>query len=146
TSGIAFVLLLLIALNILRPFKLREWVLFGIGFTLLLYFYVAYLFLTDNINNIATLFSVGFDFKAEYNNLTVFLVGMGLIVMAIVWGIFYLQNFMSRMVIKTKKYWSIVIIFMVTSLLTILFSDTKDTLNNWILIVPSVALIAANGF
>lgn len=146
TSGLAFVVLFLGALNILRPFKLREWLVFVIGFTMFLYFYAAYLFLFDKLQTFTDIFALGFYFKAEYRALNVFLTGLGFLALSLVWGLVFLNNYMSRMVIKTKKYWSIVILFLLTAILSVLFSETKDSLSNWLLLVPPVALIAANAF
>ncbi len=146
TSGLAFVILFLAALNILRPFKLKEWLVFCIGFTMFLYFYAAYLFLTDRLHTFSEIFAIGFYFNAEYSSLRVFLVGLGLVLLSLVWGFIYLSNYMSRMVIKSKKYWSIIIIFLLTAIMSVLFSETKDSLSNWLLILPPVALITANAF
>lgn len=105
------VLVLLFSLGIMRAFQLQEWFVLLMGILLPFYFLIAWLYVHDTPQTFLNYLP-----KFHFNNRLFpiqekLLIASGLVfIVAIITGLFFWQQFNSRLVIQMRKNWSVLLI------------------------------------
>lgn len=144
TSSFAFIVWILIALAIMRPFRINEWLLCLLGITTPYYFYGFYLFLTDqwSWNHFIPLFQI----KAPELKQTVWEAGsVFLVAVPFLAGGYHVQDNLRRMLVQVRKGWSLVLLFLLTAIF-IPFLDANSNFENWIVAAVPFASFHASAY
>lgn len=143
--AVIFILLIPFSLFIMRPFRIREWLIGFLGVTTPFYFVGVILYLTDQFSLSALIPFIGFDLPAIPSSIFV-TISISLLVIPFIIGGYYVQDNLNKMLIQIRKTWSILLIFLIISVLLILVSG-GDRYVNWICcLVPLSAFHAAAYF
>ena len=129
--AITFIVWILLALAVMRPFKLNEWVLCIAGITTPFYFYAIYLFITDQWSwqHLWPYFSVGIPSIKQ----SVWLAGSAfLLVVPFLGGGYYVQDNLRKMLIQVRKGWSLLLLYLFGAIF-IPFVNNSDTFENWVM-------------
>ncbi|WP_124634421.1 DUF6427 family protein [Taibaiella sp. KBW10] len=114
--NVLFIFFITIALLILRPFKLVEWMVTLLGMITPVYILGGLAYLTDSLYIFSDIFSVQFTLPKLLNSQTVIaLSALGLLSII---GFVLLNQQMNRMLFQIKKLWWINIIFLFISILS----------------------------
>lgn len=140
-SSLTFIVWILLALAVMRPFRLNEWLLCILGITTPFYFYAIYIFVTDRWSWDAFLphVSIGAPSleQSAWLAASVFLIMVPFLV-----GGYYVQDNLRRMLINVRKGWSLLLLYLLVALL-LPFVNTSDTFENWVMaMVPMAAFHA----
>lgn len=141
--NILFIALLLLSLAILRPFKVAEWLVGLLGLITPFYFLAGILYLTNDLGLLKKMVTVGFSLPKHIQHPEMVLASFSLIVLMLIVGIFYLNNFMGRMLFQNKKWWWVVIASFVISLAAGAFTVAKGY-NQWMAVLLPASFIIAN--
>lgn len=138
----AFLLLVLFALIIMRPFRIQEWLVGFLGFTSPYYFLLFILYFTNQLNWKNVLPHIVLTFPALPSSSWVTL-GLALLVIPFIIGGYFVQNNLNKMLIQVRKTWSLVLVFLIVAVIVILINKA-DSYENWIVTaVPFAAFHAA---
>ncbi|RYY27738.1 MAG: hypothetical protein EOO04_09235 [Chitinophagaceae bacterium] len=141
--AIVFVILLLLALFIMRPFRIQEWLIGLLGVTLPYYFLLLVLYLGDNWHWQQMLPTISFRLPTLPSSLIITL-SIALLVFPFVIGGLFVQNNLSKMLIQGRKNWSLLLLFLIMSMLIIVVNGGENNYVNWALsIMPLAAFHAA---
>ncbi len=144
--AIIFVILLVLALFIMRPFRIQEWLIGILGVTLPYYFLLLVLYLGDNWHWNQMLPTVSFRLPTMPSTLTLTF-SIALLVIPFIIGGVFVQNNLSKMLIQGRKNWSLLLLFLIMSLLIIVVNGGEDNYVNWALsVMPLAAFHAAAYF
>lgn len=145
TPALIFVLLIPLALFIMRPFRIQEWLIGLLGVTTPFYFLAVILFLTDNFAWNRILPDLQFDLPAIPESLVIS-GSIAVLVIPFIIGGYYIQDNMNKMLIQVRKSWSVLLLFLIISVLLVL-ANGGDRYVNWIsCIIPLSAFHAAAYF
>lgn len=133
----SFVIWLFLALGIMRPFRLNEWLIILVGITTPFYFYGIYLFLTDQWNwqNLLPYFSTDIPNVKQSIWLAA---SAALIAIPFLMGGYYVQDNLRRMLIQVRKGWSIFLLYLLVAIF-VPFVNPTDSFENWVLAVIPLA-------
>ncbi len=128
--SLAFVLLIVFGLIVLRPFKLAEWIISFLGILTPYYFWAAYLFLTDKLKEYKfPQFEISYPrFHKNYLEIA----GICLLIIGFLLGVYFLQTNFRKLQIQTRKRWSLILLYLVVALL-VPFINATHTFDYWIL-------------
>jgi hypothetical protein len=129
--AITFLIWILLALAVMRPFKLNEWVLCIVGVTTPYYFYGIYLFITDkwSIENLLPHFSIGLPRITQ----SAWLAGSAfLLIVPFLSGGYFVQDNLRKMLIQVRKGWSLLLLYLLGAMF-IPFVNSSDTFENWVI-------------
>lgn len=137
-SSLTFIVWILLALAVMRPFRLNEWLICILGITTPFYFYAIY-----------TVMDGKWSWQEFVPHITLGLPsikqsawlagGIFLIMVPFLSGGYYVQENLRRMLINVRKGWSLLLLYLLSALL-LPFVNTSDTLENWVMaIVPMAA-------
>jgi hypothetical protein len=137
-SSLTFVVWILLALAVTRPFKVNEWLICLLGVTTPFYFYAIYLVINGTWSWDTILPSVYLGLprltKSPWMAASVLLIMVPFLL-----GGYYVQENLRRMLINVRKAWSLLLLFLLVALL-LPFVNTNDTFENWIMaIIPLAA-------
>ncbi len=135
----------LFALAVVRPFRLAEWLVLLIGIVLPYYFVLSVLYLTDRLPAIGSMlpdFYLGLPAGSTDKNL---LVGLGYLAIILLFGLFFWQVSISRMVIQIRKNWGVMMVLLLT-LLPVPFIFQLGGMESGLLALIPVSAFAANAF
>ncbi|MET0243372.1 MAG: hypothetical protein ABW174_07885 [Flavitalea sp.] len=136
--AMVYVLLLIFAIFIMRPFRLQEWFIGLLGVTAPYYFLLLYLYFTNNIEWKRILPGISFQLPDLPSSLiTTF--SIALLVVPFIIGGFYVQNNLNKMLIQGRKNWSLLLLVLIVSLLIIVVNGAQDSYVNWGLSVMPLA-------
>jgi uncharacterized membrane protein len=131
------------ALAIVRPFRVAEWAVLLMGLILPFYFLGSYLFLTNQVHLLATyLPKIEFHLPVKSAN-SLLWVGILILVLTVVAGIYYNQVNSNRMVIQIRKSWGVMLVLLVL-MLPIPFIFKNATLESAVLSLIPLSAFAAN--
>ncbi len=140
-SSLTFIVWVLLALAVMRPFRLNEWLLCILGITTPFYFYGLYIFITDKWSWEALVphISVGIPAITQ----SAWLAGsVFLLMIPFLTGGYYVQNNLRKMLIHVRKGWSLLLLYLLASLL-LPFVNNSDTFENWVMaMIPMAAFHA----
>lgn len=143
--AILFILLIPFALFIMRPFRLREWLIGFLGVTTPYYFLGIALFLTDQFAVDKVIPTVVLDFPAIPSSIAA-TVAISLLVIPFMSGGYYVQDNLNKMLIQVRKTWSLLLIFLIISLLIILVNGGNHYVNWICCLIPLSVFHAAAYF
>ena len=139
--ALTFIFWILLALMVMRPFKLNEWLLCIAGLLTPLYFFAIYLFVTGNLNrhNLLPYFTVSVPSIRQ----SVWMAGSAfLLLVPFLAGGYYVQDGLRRMLIQVRKGWSLLLLYLLGSMF-IPFVNGGESLENWVLVaIPFAAFHA----
>lgn len=139
--SIVFLLWVLLGLAFLRPFRLNEWLVCLLGTLTPSYFFGVWLFLSGqwNLAALTPHFHVGIPRipASAWTPAALFLLALPFLS-----GAYYVQESLGRMLIQVRKGWTMVLFFLLCSLL-VLFVNTDHTVQNGaVAAIPLAALHA----
>jgi len=143
--SVTFVIWVLFALMVMRPFSINEWLLCLLGVTTPYYFYAVYLFLTNqwHIGKMLPYLSVSLPSLQQ----SIWLAISSLLLMVpFLTGGYFIQDHLRRLLIQVRKGWSILLIYLLVAIF-VPFVNTSNTFENWLLAaVPFSAFHACTYF
>lgn len=140
----SFLLWILLAIAVMRPFRLVEWVLCVTGSLTPFYFYAVWLFLTDRWNWQDIIPS--FALQVPRVEPTLWLAGgTALLLIPFLIGGYYIQENLRKMLIQVRKGWSLFLLFLLGAIL-IPFLSLSPTLDSWILVAIPFAAFHGSGY
>lgn len=140
--NIVFIVLLLLALAILRPFKAAEWMVGLLGILTPFYFLAGFLYLFDAIPLLQKMIAIGFSLPAKIEHPSRVLTSFSMLMVMTVTGIYYLNIFMGRMLFQNKKWWWVIFACFFITLFAGIFTVAKGY-NQWMaLLIPACFIIA----
>jgi hypothetical protein len=143
--AVTFIIWILLALMVMRPFRLNEWALCILGLTTPFYFYAIYLFITGEWSweRIIPHFSVSMPFVQQ----SAWLAGSTfLLVVPFLTGGYYVQDNLRKMLIQVRKGWSLLLLYLVGAFL-LPFMNNSGNFENWvIMVIPFAAFHACAYF
>jgi len=140
-ASVTFIIWILLALGVMRPFRLNEWIVCLVGVTTPFYFYAIYLFVTDNWswNELMPYLSL----KLPVVKQSVWLAGSAfLLAVPFLAGGYYVQENLRRMLIQVRKGWSLLLLYLLGALI-IPFVNGTGTFENWIMAAIPFAVFHA---
>jgi hypothetical protein len=143
--AIVFVLLILLALFIMRPFRLREWAINMLGITMPYYFLALVLYLgnTWDWDKIKPVFTISLPAIPSSIYTTISII---LLVVPFMIGGYFVQANLNKMYIHVRKSWSLLLLYLIIAMLTIM-ADGGSNYVSWMLCsVPLTAFHAAAYF
>lgn len=136
-SSLTFIIWVLLALAVMRPFRLNEWLLCLLGFTTPFYFYGLYIFITDSWSWKTLLPHISIGIPALRQS--AWLAGaVFLLMIPFLSGGYYVQDNLRRMLIHVRKGWSLLLLYLLVSLL-LPFVNNSDSFENWIMAMVPLA-------
>jgi hypothetical protein len=129
--AIVFVVLMLMALVIMRPFRIREWIIGLIGVTTPYYFLFIALYLGSTWNWRVIFPPVRFRLPVLPSSIWI-TVSIALLVIPFIIGGFFVQNNLNKMLIQVRKSWSLLLLFLMIGA-TIIFMNDDSGYANWML-------------
>lgn len=142
--SIAFIIWIFLAMMVIRPFRLNEWLLCILGITTPAYFYAAYLFLTDQWSFNALIPQLGFGFPIIQQSLLL-AGGLLLIVLPFLTGAWYVQDNLRKMLINIRKAWSLFLLYLLVAFF-VPFLQPGENFENWILVTVPFAAFHASAY
>lgn len=143
--AIVFILLIWLALFIMRPFIIREWVIGLLGVTTPYYFLAILLYLGNQWSWKKVIPMLNITLPAMPSSIFI-TISIGLIIFAFIIGGFYVQNNLSKMLIQVRKNWSLLLLFLILSTFITLVSGSNNYVNWLMCAVPLAAFHSAAYF
>lgn len=138
SPAVAFLLLLIFALIVTRPFRITEWLVALLGFTTPYYFLFVVLFLTNQWNWHKVIPVISFHLPHLPSSLWV-TGGITFMVIPFLIGAWYAQANIGKMLIQMRKSWSLLLMLLIVSVLIIMLNPGSNYLS-WL---PAVVPLAA---
>lgn len=140
-SSITFIVWVLLALAVMRPFRINEWLLCLLGITTPFYFYGIYIFIKDKWSWQALVPHISANIPDIQQS--AWLAGsVFLLMVPFLMGGYYVQDNLRRMLIQVRKGWSLLLLYLLASLI-LPFVNNSDTLENWVMaMIPMAAFHA----
>jgi hypothetical protein len=137
-SSLTFIVWVWLAMAVMRPFRVNEWLICLLGITTPFYFYAIYLVINGEWS--WTTFWPSITIGLPSLKQSAWLAGSVFLVMVpFLAGGYYVQENLRRMLINVRKGWSLLLLFLLTALL-IPFINPGDTFENWVMgMVPLAA-------
>jgi hypothetical protein len=129
--SVTFIAWILLALMVMRPFRLNEWLLCIVGATTPFYFYAVYLLISGpwNWETFWPYFSIGLPSVKQ----SAWLAGSAfLLAMPFLAGAYFIQNSLRRMLIHVRKGWSLLLLYILGAIF-VPFVNSTDTFENWVI-------------
>ncbi len=137
-----FLLMVLFALVIMRPFRIREWLMGMLGFTSPYYFLFIVLYLSNHWSWKEMLPRIMLTMPGMPSSIWITL-GIALLVIPFIIGGYFVQLNLSKMLIQIRKSWSLLLLFLLVAVIIILI-NRANSYENWIVTaVPFAAFHAA---
>ncbi len=139
--SVIFIIWAIFGLMLMRPFRLNEWLICILGMTTPYYFYLVYLFLTNQWGLDKILPYIDINLPRFRQSIWIAVSSFFLCALFILGG-YYVQNNLRRMLIQVRKAWSIVLLYLLAAIL-VPFFNSGNTLENWV--IAAVPLAAFHG-
>jgi hypothetical protein len=141
---LVFIFLFLLALFILRPFVLREWVVGMMGVATPFYFMAILLFLTDqwSLSALDPALHFGLPVMPTAIDKTI---ALFLIVFLFMIGGFYIQSYLNKMLIQSRKNWSLALLYLIFGL-TAIFLQNDTSYQSWLLCCVPISFFHAAAY
>lgn len=129
--SLTFILWILLALAVMRPFRINEWVLCIVGITTPFYFYAIYLFIIGAWSWEA--FLPHFSIHLPSVKQSAWLAGSAfLLAIPFLAGGYYVQDSLRRILIQVRKGWSLLLLYLLGAIF-VPFVNNSDTFENWVM-------------
>jgi hypothetical protein len=135
--ALVFVLMLPFSLFIMRPFRIREWLVGLLGITVPYYFLALEPLFTNRWSWRHLLPYMEFDFPAMPSSIFITISTVLMVVPFIIGG-FFVQANLNKMLIQIRKAWSLLLLFLIFSIFIILVNGGVNYVN-WSFGLMSVA-------
>jgi hypothetical protein len=137
-SSLTFIIWILLAMAVMRPFRLNEWLICILGITTPFYFYAIYTVINGSWSwqEFVPQITIGFPSlkQSAWLSGSVFL-----IMVPFLSGGYYVQENLRRLLINVRKGWSLLLLYLLAALL-LPFVNSSETFENWIMaMVPMAA-------
>lgn len=143
--AIGFVLLFFMALLLLRPFNIGEWVVGILGYLTPIYFFIGILFLVGQFSLLKQLPEIGFAIpKTMLRPVYLFSSIIGLIILLAA-GFIGIQQQVAKMTIAVRRSWILMFLYLIVAVLTTFVSSSAINAE-WVLVMPPLAIIIAHAF
>ncbi|MBS1566605.1 MAG: hypothetical protein JST39_19635 [Bacteroidetes bacterium] len=142
SPAVVFLLLIIFVLLITRPFYITEWLVALIGFTTPYYFLFVVLYLTGQWDWAKVIPPIHFNLPKLSANLWV-TGGVVFMVLPFLIGSYYTQSNLNKMLIQTRKSWSLLLVLLMVSVVIILVNPGVNYLHWLPVIVPLSVFNAA---
>lgn len=142
--SIGFLILLASALMIMLPVSITEWLIGILGVTTPYYFLLAWKYLKGNFNSKEFLPSLHISYPLFQQTVWAW-GGLLLLIIPFLMSGFYIQSSILRMLINTRKGWSLMLVYLLCGLL-IPFINSTATFEYWILSAIPFAAFHSNVF
>jgi len=142
SPAVVFLVLLMFALVLTRPFRITEWLVALLGFTTPYYFLFVVLYLTNQWNWNKIIPVISFHLPRLSSSLWV-TGGIIFMVLPFLIGGYYVQNNLGKMLIQVRKSWSLLLMLLIVSVLIILVNPGTNYLHWLPVVVPLAAFHAA---
>ena len=141
--SLAFAALMVFALLVTRPFRLREWIVSFLGIITPWYFLLSYLFLTDKMQGYhLPPFNVNYPrFNQSYWTFGAVVI----VVIAFLLGCYYVQANLSRQIVQVRKSWSLITLYLVVAVF-VPFINATHTFEYWILVAVPLSAFTGSAF
>ena len=142
--SISFIAWILLALMVMRPFRLNEWALCILGASTPFYFYAVYLFISGpwSWEIFWPYFSIGLPSVRQ----SAWLAGSAfLLAMPFLAGAYFIQNSLRRMLIHVRKGWSLLLLYVLGAIF-VPFINSADTFENWVMAAIPFAAFHASAY
>ena len=139
-----FLVLVFFALLIMRPFRIREWLMGLLGFTFPYYFLFIILFITNQWSWKNILPSVTITLPVMPHFLLISL-GIMLLIIPFMIGGYFVQANLNKMLIQVRKSWSLTLLYLMVAVFVILI-NRADSYENWIVVAVPFALFHAAAY
>jgi hypothetical protein len=136
--------LLWMALSIMRPFYIREWMVGLLGLATPYYFLSIFLYLTDRWSWSKFLPSIHFSMPSQPPS-ALLSISIFLIVTGFLSGAYHIQNNLGKMLIQARKDWSLLLWMLLLSSLLI-FTSNSMAYSAWVLCGLPLAAFHAAGY
>ena len=133
------------AVMVLRPFIVAEFVVLLMGVIFPYYLLASYLYLTDRLLSIKNFLPLLQLHLPVIQNMVLFFITIGLIIIIVLMGLFYWQQENRRLLIQVRKNW-IVLLAMLVILLPLPFINKNAGIESLILCIVPASPIIAKGF
>lgn len=142
--AVLFILLLWLALFIMRPFVIREWLVALLGVTTPYYFLGIILFLTNQWSWQKIFPAIHFSFPAMPSSILI-TISIILLLLAFIIGGLYVQNNLNKMLIQVRKNWSLLLLFLIVGALITLVNGGSDYVS-WLLCAVPLSIFHAAAY
>jgi len=142
--SLIFLLLLFIALLIMGPFRITEWMIGPVGCLVPYYFLFSFLYLTSRWHPGLLIPPMSFLLPLIPKT-PLFLAAIIFLIIPALWGLFYFNNQIFRMLIKSRKGWTLLLFYMLLAVLVPFIGSTGNTAG-WLLAAPAFAAFHANAY
>jgi hypothetical protein len=142
--SVTFIAWILMALMVMRPFQINEWLLCILGATTPFYFYAVYLFISGpwDWNTFWPYFSIGLPSVRQ----SAWLAGSAFfLIVPFLAGAYFIQNSLRRMLIHVRKGWSLLLLYILGAIF-IPFVNSTDTFENWVIAAIPFAAFHASAY
>jgi hypothetical protein len=143
--AIVFSIFLLVSLFIMRPLRVREWLIGILGITTPYYFMAIVLYLSGQWEWKKLQPNISFNLPVMPSSITV-TISITLLILPFIIGGFFVQNNLTKMLIQVRKNWSLLLVFLIVSMLIIMANGGNNYVNWLLCAVPLTAFHAAAYF
>jgi len=142
--SLAFVVLIIFGLALIRPFKFSEWLIALLGIIAPYYFLMAWAFLTDRWKSYQ--FPGIAVTSPKFNQTNWSYVAIIIVLVTCIAGFFFVQQNFRRQLIQARKSWNLIFLYLIVAVF-VPFINATHTFEYWILCaVPLSTLLAAAFF
>lgn len=142
--AVIYVLLLLFAIFIMRPFQIRDWLIGLLGVTTPYYFLGIVLYLQDKWSWDRLIPRLSFSLPGMPESILI-TIAISLLLLPFMVGGFYVQNNLSKMLIQVRKNWSLLLLYLIISTVIILL-NAGNAYGKWILCLVPLAGFHASAY
>ncbi|MEP7259330.1 MAG: hypothetical protein ABI687_13100 [Flavitalea sp.] len=142
--AIIFVVMIPFTLFIMRPFRIREWLIGFLGVTTPYYFLALEPLFTNRWIWKHLLPSISMDFPAIPTSIYITIAILLLVAPFIVGG-YFVQGNLNKMLIQIRKGWSLVLLLLIISLFIILVNGGNNYVN-WIFCLVPISFFHASAY
>lgn len=143
--AIVFSLFVLMALFIIRAFRIQEWLIALLGITTPYYFLGILLYLSNQWEWRKLQPNISFSLPPMPSSFYI-TVSIILLVLPFIAGGYFVQNNLSKMFIQVRKSWSLLLVCLIISMLIILVNGGNNYVNWLLCVVPLAAFHGAAYF
>jgi hypothetical protein len=144
SPAVVFLLLMMFALILTRPFHITEWLVALLGFTTPYYFLFVVLYLSNQWDWSKIIPVISFHLPKLPTSLWV-TGGIIFMVLPFLIGSYYVQNNLSKMLIQVRKSWSMLLVLLIVTVLIILVNPGNNYLH-WLPVVLPLAAFHASAY
>lgn len=143
--AVAYIVMLLIAVSLLRNFNPGEWVVAILGWLTPMYFAAGLLFLFDKLHWMPQWINLGFNLPSRLLHPVYMITVVAGIIILFAMGVYALQKQLLRVSIFVRRGWTVLALCVLVSCLVAILMDF-DIRMAWLVVMPSLSLVIANAY